>query len=174
MQIDIKDYNPEIHDKYKALTVRQPYADKLVRPVYVKDGKPYAEKQIEVRTRPTSYRGDLLICSAKNPVIPGRDSGVTIGFVELYDVKPVAEFTADEWDLTAIPEQERDKYKNGYGWMMRNPRRVVEMPIKGQLGVYNLVIPKDDITEYPERITIDEKDWRIIKAQCEYGKISKI
>lgn len=166
MQVDYKDFNPEIHDKYKALTVRQPYADLLVRPVFVKDGNLYAEKQIEVRTRPTSYRGDLLICSAKLPVIPGRESGVTIGFVELYDVKPVAEFTAEEWELTAIPEQERDKFKNGYGWMMRKPRRVVEMPIKGQLGVYNLVVPKDDITEYPERITIDEKDWRIIKANC--------
>lgn len=165
MQIEYKDYNPEIHDLYKALTVRQPYADKLVRAIYHNGGFAVAEKQIEVRTRPISYRGELLICSAKMPVVPGRESGVTIGLVDLYDVKPVAEFTPEEWELTAIPIEERDKYINGYGWKMRNPRRVVEMPIKGQLGVYNLVVPKGDITEYPEHMKIDNRDWRIIKAQ---------
>ena len=29
MQIDKKDYNPDEHEIYKALTVRQPYADLL-------------------------------------------------------------------------------------------------------------------------------------------------
>lgn len=174
MQINTKEYNKEIHDIYKALTVKQPYADKLVRPIYVRDGKPFAEKQIEVRSKPTSYRGELLICSSKKPILPGRESGKTIGFVELYDVKPVVEFTSEEWELTCIPALERHKYLNGYGWFMRNPRRVVEMPINGQLGIYNIVMPKGDITEYPERITIDEKDWRIIKAKCTYGKDSEI
>ena len=174
MQINTKEYNKEIHDIYKALTVKQPYADKLVRPIYIKNGMAFAAKQIEVRTRPTSYRGELLICSSKKPILPGRESGKTIGLVELYDVKPVVEFTSEEWELTLIPPLERYKYLNGYGWFMRNPRRVVEMPVKGQLGVYNVVVPKGDITEYPECITVDEKDWRIIKAKCEYGEKTKI
>lgn len=161
-----EDFNPENHDLYKGLTVWQPYADRLVRPAYVKDGVPYAEKQIEVRGRITHYRGDLLICSSKTPKIAGHDSGVTCGLVELYAVKPASEFTEEEWELTTIPKEQRDFYRNGYGWMMRNPRRVVEMPVKGKLGIYDIVLPKDSITEYPLRITIDEKDWRIIKAKA--------
>jgi len=35
----------------------------------------------------------VLICSAVSPVYPGMESGVTLGLVELYDVKPIKEFT---------------------------------------------------------------------------------
>ena len=164
MQIERKNYNPEQHDVYKALTVKQPYADLLTRVVYRDDaGEYHAEKTIEVRTLNTSYRGDILICSSKKPEIPGRLSGVTCGFVELYDVKPIEEFTPEDWKATCIPVNERAKYRKGFGWMMRNPRRVIEMPIRGQLGVYNLIVPKDDITEYPRSVMIGKKTWEEIQ-----------
>lgn len=151
MQIDKKDYNPEQHDVFKALSVKQPWADLLTRVVFRdKSGNFHAEKTIEVRTRNTNYRGDLLICASAKPELPGRLSGVTCGFVELYDTKPVEEFTPEDWVATCIPENQRPR--TGYGWMVRNPRRVVEMPIRGQLGVYNLIVPKDDITEYPRHL----------------------
>lgn len=151
MQIDKKDYNPEQHDVFKALSVKQPWADLLTRVVFRDEsGNFHAEKTIEVRTRNTNYRGDLLICASAKPELPGRLSGVTCGFVELYDTKPVEEFTPEDWAETCIPENQRPR--TGYGWMVRNPRRVVEMPIRGQLGVYNLIVPKDDITEYPRHL----------------------
>lgn len=168
MQIKNSEYNAELHDKWRALTVRQPYAQALVNAAYVdNDGTVYATKQIEVRTKNTSYRGDLLICSSMRPEIAGMESGVTMGFVELYDVKPVADFTAEDWDNTCIPEDQRPKL--GYGWMMRNPRRVVEMPVKGQLGIYNLVVPKGDITEYPTVCKIDRDGWELIKKKFRNG-----
>lgn len=158
MQIERKDFNPEQHDVYKALSVKQPYADLLTRVVFRDDnGEYHADKTIEVRTRNTNYRGDLLICSSSKPEIPGRLSGVTCGFVELYDVKSIEDFTPEDWAATCIPEQERPH--KGYGWMMRNPRRVVEMPIKGQLGVYNLIVPKGDITEYPREMALGADGW---------------
>lgn len=164
MQYDNKDYNPEIHDRYKALTVKQPYADLLVKPVYRDDiGEYHAAKTIEVRTRPTSYRGDIMVCSSVKPVLTGRESGVTLGLVELYGVKPIAEFTPEDWEATCIPVEERAKITKGFGWLMRNPRQVVEMPIKGQLGVYNLVVPKGDITEYPRALALGKEGLRIIK-----------
>lgn len=164
MQIDKCEYNPEQHDVYKALTVKQPYADKLTRVLYRdKLGGYHAEKTIEVRTRNTHYRGDLLICSSAKPVFPGRESGVTCGFVELCDVKPVEEFTAADWEATCIPESERPR--KGFGWIMRNPRRVVEMPIKGQLGVYNLIVPKGDITEYPRTLVFGKDGIEMIKSK---------
>ena len=164
MQIDRKDYNPDQHDVYKALSVKQPYADLLTRVVFLDEsGEYYAEKTIEVRTRNTNYRGDLLVCASAKPELPGRMSGVTCGFVELYDVKPIEQFTTEDWAATCIPE--KDRPRKGYGWMMRNPRRVVEMPIKGQLGVYNLIVPKGDITEYPREMALDSYGWDVVQQQ---------
>lgn len=164
MQIDRKDYNPDQHDVYKALSVKQPYADLLTRVVFWDESREYhAEKTIEVRSRNTNYRGDLLVCASAKPELPGRMSGVTCGFVELYDVKPIEQFTPEDWAATCIPE--KDRPRNGYGWMMRNPRRVVEMPIKGQLGVYNLIVPKGDITEYPREMALDSYGWDVVQQQ---------
>ena len=168
MQIERKDYNPEQHDVYRALTVKQPFADLLTRVVYRdENGEYHAAKTIEVRTRNTNYRGDLLICSSAKPVDPwGRyPAGVTCGFVELYDTKPIEQFTPEDWEATAIPPEERHKYRKGYGWLMRNPRRVVEMPIKGQLGLYNIIVPKDDITEYPRTMMLGADGWEIIQKR---------
>ena len=164
MQIERKDFNPDQHDVYKALTVKQPYADLLTRVAFRDEsGEYHAEKTIEVRTRNINYRGDLLICSSAKPVIPGRESGVTCGFVELYGVKPVEEFTPEDWAATCIPENERPR--KGFGWLMRNPRRVVEMPVKGQLGLYNIIVPKGDITEYPREMQIGTDGWNIIQRK---------
>lgn len=164
MQIDRREYDPQIHAMYKALSVRQPYADYLTKAVYMDDkGVYHAAKTIEVRTRSTNYRGDLLICAAAKPEIPGRFSGVTCGFVELYDIKPVSEFSDEDWAQTCLPEEERELYARGFGWMVRNPRRVVEMPIRGQLGVYNLIVPKEDITEYPREMALGEDGWERIR-----------
>ena len=164
MQIERNEYNPEQHEIFKALSVKQPFAD-LLTVVVSRDesGNYMAEKTIEVRTRNTNYRGDILVCSSALPVIPGLMSGVTCGFVELYDVKPVEEFTEQDWKQTCIPENARPK--TGYGWMMRNPRRVVEMPIKGQLGVYNLIVPKGDITIYPQEMAMGADGWETVQKR---------
>lgn len=162
MQIDKKQYNPEIHDKYRGLSVKNPYASWLTRIEYVdEDGIAHARKTIEVRSRNTTYRGDVLICSSAKPVLPGMMSGVTLGFVELYDVKRVEDFTAEDWEQTCIPENER--MKHGYGWIMRNPRRVIEMPVSGQLGFYDVVVPKGDLTEYPRAMAMGKDGWDIVK-----------
>lgn len=161
MQIDIKQYNPEEHDLYKGLTVKQPYADLLTQVTWQdEDGNFHADKEIEVRSRNISYRGDILICSSQKPVIPLRMSGVTCGLVELYDTKRIEDFTEEDWKLTCIPENARPK--KGWGWLMRNPRRVVEMPVSGQLGLYKIVVPKGDITEYPRVMKIGEKGFKEI------------
>lgn len=171
MQINKKDYNPEIHDVYKALTVKQPYADALTKVVFRDESGYHAEKTIEVRSRNTTYRGELIICSSAKPELYGRLSGVTCGFVELYDVKPVEQFTAEDWAATCIPE--KDRPRKGYGWMVRNPRRVVEMPIKGQLGVYNLIVPKDDITEYPRTVEFGRVGFERLKQKANGTSVGK-
>lgn len=157
MQYKNKEYNPDDHDRFKALTVKQPYANNLIEISHKEGDFNFAHKSIEVRRKPTKYRGDLLICSSAIPVVYGLYSGFTIGFVELYDIKPISEFTPADWENTLIPEEKREFFKNGYGWLMRNPRRVIEYPIKGQLGIYNIVYTKNDIIEYPVTIELDKK-----------------
>lgn len=167
MQIEKKYYNPELHDVYKALTVKQPYADLLTRVVgRDADGALFAEKRIEVRSRKTNYRGDLLICSSAKPVDPVHQCGCTCGFVEVYGVKPAAEFTEADWAATCIPEGERAQYRNGWGWLVRNPRRVIEMPIKGKLGLYDLIVPKGDITIYPQHLIFGTKGWEMLRKKA--------
>lgn len=165
MQIDPKDYNPAEHEKFVALSVKQPYADLLTEAVANVGGEYRAAKMIEVRSRNTKYRGDVLICSSAKPVDPwGRHlAGVTCGFVELYDTKPVEDFTAEDWANTCIPE--KDRPASGYGWLMRNPRRVVEMPIRGKLGFYGLIVPKGDITEYPREMAMGPDGWETVKKK---------
>lgn len=165
MQFDNKKYDPAYHDKFHALTVKQPYANDLVAAAYKdNDGNVIGVKSIEVRSKNTQYRGDLLICSSKSPVLPGMESGVTLGFVELYDVKPISEFTPEDWENTRIPKDKRKEITLGYGWMMRNPRRVLEYPVKGQLGIYNLVYTKGEIIQYPQNVVLDKKGWKKIKS----------
>jgi hypothetical protein len=170
MQFENKQFNPDIHDRWRALTVKQPYASALVT---VGGNRNFGEepnlkmytmglKSIEVRSRATSYRGDLLICSSAKPEIAGLMSGATMGLVELYDIKPVSEFTPEDWENTRIPEEKRKFIKGGYGWLMRNPRRVIEFPVKGQLGIYNLVYSKGVIFEYPQNVFVDRESWEML------------
>lgn len=166
MQIENNKYDPDKHDRFRGLTVKQPYAGDLVTAAYKDvDGNIYGVKSIEVRSRRTQYRGDILICSSASPVLPGLMAGVTLGLVELYDIKPVSEFTPEDWENTRIPREKRKDIKKGYGWLMRNPRRVIEFPVKGQLGIYNLTYDKGEIMTYPQNVVIDKKGWELIKKQ---------
>lgn len=57
----------------------------------------------------------------------------------------------EEWEKTKLPGYLVEKLKaskNGYGWFVKNPRRVIEFPVKGQLGIFNLVFTKDLIFPY--------------------------
>jgi hypothetical protein len=139
MQANPKEFNQAIHDKFKALSVWQPFPD------YIKTG----EKTIELRNQNTSYRGDILICSTSHPIVPGHESGVSICLVELYGTKPVKDLTPEEIEKTKAESSIVDRYKTGFGWLLRNPRPVIEFPVKGQLGLFNLVYSKDCIIPYP-------------------------
>lgn len=63
----------------KALSVKNPYATRII----------YKTKKYEYRTWRTKYRGKLLICSSKSPVIEGMLSGHALGIVELKDVHEI-------------------------------------------------------------------------------------
>ena len=96
----------------KALSIRQPFAELIAR----------GTKTIEYRTWQPRYRGPLLICagSARHPqadVEHGRigNSGVTVCVVTLVDC------VQTEWE---------------FEWILVEPRRVREVPLKGRLGIW--------------------------------------
>ncbi|WP_281724468.1 hypothetical protein [Hoylesella shahii] len=166
MQIKITEYDALKHDVFRALSVKQPFANDLVNIAYEDDdGNSYGFKSIEVRSRCTSYRGKLLICSSQSPKIPNMQSGCALGFVEVYGVKRVKDFTDEDWDNTRIPRARRSEIKSGWGWLMRNPKRVVELPIKGQLGIFNIAFEKGDIVEYPRIVKVGRDDFNLLNKE---------
>ncbi len=140
MQHKKEEYSPAKHDQFKALSIQQPYAG------YIADGT----KTIEVRSRRINYRGDLIICSSKHGA-PGDNAegyGCTISKVELYDCKPLSELTPEEWKQTKLhPDAVKNfcKMSSGYGWFFRNTKKINQVPVKGQLGIFNLILDKGDM-----------------------------
>lgn len=159
MQYKSNEYDPEKHDKFKALMVKQPYAEDLAT----------GAKTIEIKKCRTPYRGDVLICASKLPKIPPLLNSACLALVELYDVKPVSEFTPEDWNATRVPVEKRASIKYGYGWLFRNPRRVIEFPVHGQLGLFNLVYTKGVIEEYPTHVIFD-RDFDIKTKSFNFAK----
>jgi hypothetical protein len=87
---------------------------------------PYVEdilrgtKKIEYRSWPTKYRGDLLICSSQTP--EWEHSGHAVCIVEVYKL--------------VLGE---DGY---WKWHLRKVRPIKPFPVKGRLGLYEVVLPK--------------------------------
>ncbi|NQU54094.1 MAG: ASCH domain-containing protein [Bacteroidetes bacterium] len=151
MQYKREQFSPEIHEMFKALSVKQPHADNIAN----------GRKRIELRNQNTKHRGDVLICSSASPVIDGLMSGCSLCFVELYEVKKVSELTEDEKKSTFVSTELMNEYE--FAWLLRDPRRVIEFPVKGQLGIYNLVYTKNCIMQYPDVSSwFDEKPEELI------------
>jgi hypothetical protein len=149
MQTDKEHYNAERHDKFKAISVRQPFANDLAE----------GYKTIEIRHDYTTYRGDVVLCSACTPSIPKLYCGFTLAMLELYDCKPLSEMTEKEWWSTRVAKKKRDKLKGRkdiFAWCFRNPRKLIEYPVKWQYkGLWNLYYTKGDIQEYPSVVLLD-------------------
>ncbi|MFZ4705583.1 MAG: ASCH domain-containing protein [Bacteroidales bacterium] len=128
--------------KYKALSIKQPWAEKIA----------HKEKTVELRSMNTHYRGDILICAsasgASNVDLP---RGCTVCIAELYDSILYSKLTEKHFKDSCVPLADISRYMKGggYGWMLRNVRRVIELPMKGQLGIFTLDLGEQLLTEYP-------------------------
>lgn len=137
MQFKAKQYDADKHEKFKALSVNQPYAGLIAAGI----------KTIELRKTDRKYRGQLLICSTVNPKT--KEPGQTLAFVDLYATKKVSDLTPEELTNAQVSNKVLERFKDGYAWFLRNPKRVIEFPMKGQLGIFELIYTKDTIIEYP-------------------------
>ena len=124
----------------KALTVKHPWAASII----------HLGKDVENRTRPTKYRGQLFIHAAKTHSQEGIDFlrrrgiqrmptlatlGMVIGTVDVVGCHHASECDADtelgacsDW---ALPDH--------YHWVLANPRPLAcPFPETGKLGLWNL------------------------------------
>lgn len=146
MQVDFKNYNPIIHDKFIALSIKQPYASMM------RNG----DKTIDLQKKYTPFRGDVLICSSNDR----EHNGTSIALAELYDIKKISELTESEKQKVMAQEYVFKQYEDSYAYIFKRVRPVIEFPIIGKSGIWQLIYDKNLIIEYPKYIKINfKKKW---------------
>jgi len=107
----------------KAISLHQPWASMIA------SGK----KTIETRRWPTRYRGDLLIVSSKQPIVPGLPSGKALCIVELYG--------CERFRIYHEPQACCQWFPTGYAWLLRNIRPIEPFAVRGSQGFYEVDLP---------------------------------
>lgn len=158
----VSEYNAELHDKFRALGLPADKAEKLTTVTYIIDGMPEAECSVVLMKVGTAYRGDVLVCALSEEY---KKQGYMCGLVELVNVRPCRDLSPKEWKETIVPPGA--SRSESFAYFFRNPRRVVEMPCPTKKGFYTLIIPKDQVTEYPVNMVIGGEEWDKIRRK--YG-----
>lgn len=131
----------------KALSVKNPYA------YHISTG----EKTIELRSRPTSHRGELLICSSKkarmNTYISYQKEfwrvpdGVAMAVVNIIDCRPA---TIDDVENAWASE---DDIEGMFAWVLENVKDTKPTPIFGKLNFFE--VPDENIEFLGDELDID-------------------
>ncbi len=101
----------------KALSVRAPWAGLIAS----------GTKTLEIRSRRTHHRGELLICESRG--------GGAVAIVEVIGCRPFVE--ADDSASGGVWSQHPET-RTHWAWELRLVRRVTSGPIKGRLGLYDV------------------------------------
>ena len=141
----------------KALSVKQPYCDLILQGI----------KTLEIRSRPTKFRGDLLICSSKKLHKGGRlifDTSIwDLNFwwggggrnrhYIFQEINPFGQAFCIVALVNCNPFLERDCVKacvdfipNHYAYELQNVRPVNPFPVRGQLSFFNI---SDELISFP-------------------------
>jgi len=106
----------------KALSVKDPWATAILT----------GEKTIELRSWPSSYFGDLLICASSSPKT--ENSGKALCIVKLAGFREMQE--SDEKASLC------DYDGCSYSWILENVRPIKPFPVKGKLKLYDVDVPQ--------------------------------
>lgn len=107
-----------------------------------------AEKTVEWRSWKTAYRGDIILCSSAKR-IPGCISGHALMIAHLSNIVP---FTRDYLAAACMDFMPDPP---GYAWIFDQIDFIKPVPVKGQLGLWNLditpeILPEDAPDEIAE------------------------
>lgn len=128
----------------KCLSVSQPFAELII----------LGKKTIELRKWNTNYRGELLIHAplkirkedAKRLKIDKKFvTGAIVGKVEIYDVKKYESQKQVKSDQK-FHFASRNFHDRTFGFLLKNPKAFrIPIPYKGQLGLFEVELPKTKI-----------------------------
>ena len=128
----------------KCLSVSQPFAELII----------LGKKTIELRKWNTNYRGELLIHAplkirkedAKRLKIDKKFvTGAIVGKVEIYDVKKYDSQKQVKSDQK-FHFASKNFHDRTYGFLLKNAKAFrVPIPYKGQLGLFEVKLPKTKI-----------------------------
>lgn len=142
MQYKFKDYVKEIHDKFMAVSLPEKEAESITK----------GETHLILSKTKTRYRGELIVCSEKYPY--GTGEGETKCKVNLVGWKPIGDLNQEELSqINTIYENHRGCK---YVLQVEYPRRMIEFPVKGKIGIWKLVYTKDVLIEYPTELGLDD------------------
>ena len=125
----------------KCLSICQPFAELIIQD----------KKTIELRNWNTNYRGEFLVHAPikirkedckKLKIDEKLTTGAIIGKAEIYDVK--------KYQSTKEIQNDKNKHFSSkkfqekmYGFILKNPKPLrIPIPWKGQLGFFNVELPK--------------------------------
>ena len=135
----------------KAISLHQPWANLIA------EGK----KIIETRFWETKHRGDLVICSTKNPRTGPGPFGVALCVVKVETCIPMEPSHAEDACIEYLPER--------WAWILNDIRVFPNpLPAKGRQGFFNLEINRDVVghTWWTKYLKLknphnpNEKPWR--------------
>ena len=128
----------------KCLSVSQPFAELII----------LGKKTIELRKWNTNYRGELLIHAplkirkedAKRLKFEKKFvTGAIVGKVEIYDVKKYDSQKQVKSDQK-FHFASKNSHDRAYGFLLKNAKAFrVPIPYKGQLGLFEVELPKTKI-----------------------------
>ena len=143
----------------KCLSVSQPFADLII------SGK----KTIELRKWNTNFRGEILIHAplkirkedCKRLKIKEKlVTGAIVGKVELYDVKKYNSIKEVKEDK-AFHHAGKNFQDRKFGFMLKNSKSFrIPIPFKGQLGLFDVDIPKTKIKNKEIVADIIDEEYR--------------
>lgn len=137
MQV-FKDYNPVKHDQYKAITVKQPFADRVIEGM-----------EGVIVSNFINYRGTLIICSDQMPLLryvhnyDRKRLSKVVCMVNAYDCIQIKKLSGQLWKkITGLSIHEKEFYRNSYILKIEFVKELFPMPVKTGKSIWNLNIQK--------------------------------
>jgi hypothetical protein len=107
----------------KCLSIKQPYASLILNGI----------KTIELRAWQTNYRGKILICSCKQPIIKNELCGYALCIIDLINV-----IKTEKTHLKNACVNDIYFNENLYSWIIGNVTKIKPFKITGQQKLFEL------------------------------------
>lgn len=143
----------------KCLSVSQPFADLII------SGK----KTIELRNWNTNFRGEFLIHAPLKIRIEDYKrlkinkefvTGAIVGKAEIYDVKKYSSVKEVKMDQK-LHFASKNFHVKTFGFRLKNAKALrIPIPLKGQLGFFNVNLPKAKIKDTEIVSDIIDEEYR--------------